>query len=936
MEKSCAYRAWLNGLVERCNRSITNVAKTIMQQCNLPAEFWAHAVCTAAYTINRLSHRRLPGGITPFQAMFGSKPDLKNLRVFGCHAEVLIEKQYRRKDLTSPNSDSAIFIGYCRQSSGYLFYIPHKHSVVSRRDASFNESYFPARVGDTKLIHNTDKITDAKEDNCIGDTDPIFRNSVNKSDSDSEQRVSPRPLLGSDGKPVASAVPMFNELFDSYKNRGYNTKKSDIISDNLKLLLDPDSIIRCNIKIAKAAPHIHERCTKAEGKSITEALKITYTHQSNPDEPSLYKRADIKYDIQKQWICLESPSSGGLVDIEIADRNDVSINAAPEEASPPRTPLSTAATPLRPTDYYLRSSVSRPSPSTSNSDARTHMYNLRGRPVMPAILGDDDDSVSAMLERGTINRDLMLSMQALGFGDEPLSYKESRLRPDSHKWAKAEDIEWQAILSYGTFKWITYEEMYKINPFARVIPTKWCYKQKPDREKARVVAKGFCQSPWDVGETYSSVAKLSTVRALLSKAAVANYSIRQLDIGNAYLCADIASEHVFCSPPEGREREGYVMYLQKALYGLKNSAKAWADTFSTFLVKQGYQRSHYDECLWEYKKGKKRLFIVVFVDDCLVIGDDEFIDDFMSRIKKEYKIRDLGEAENFLGMEITRNRDKRTIKISQNKYITNMAKKFGLDNAKPIYTPMDPRADLSKAKNKSELHDNNELYRSIVGSIMYCVQLCRPDCMYAISKLSRYLNEPTKAHMTQAKRCLVYLYTSREQGIIYGRKVHGIIGHNIIYGYADADFATDVDSRKSTTGWIFMYNGGAISWRSQQQSVTALSTSEAEYMALSDSAKEARSLLKINLSLENENPNNIKIFEDNRGCIKWTSTQAEPNRTKHIDIHYHHIKDWVKLGKISIVPVETDLQLADALTKALNRERHWFLVRKYCGHSTVF
>ena len=555
---------------------------------------------------------------------------------------------------------------------------------------------------------------------------------------------------------------------------------------------------------------------------------------------------------------------------------------------------------------------------------------------MPAILGDDDDSVSAMLERGTINRDFMLSMQALGFGDEPLSYKESRLRPDSHKWAKAEDIEWQAILSYGTFKWITYEEMYKINPFARVIPTKWCYKQKPDREKARVVAKGFCQSPWDVGETYSSVAKLSTVRALLSKAAVANYSIRQLDIGNAYLCADIASEHVFCSPPEGREREGYVMYLQKALYGLKNSAKAWADTFSTFLTKQGYKRSHYDECLWEYKKGKKRLFIVVFVDDCLIIGDDEFIDDFMKNIKKEYKIRDLGEAENFLGMEITRDRAKRTIKISQNKYITNMTKKFGLENAKPIYTPMDPRADLSKAKNKSELHENNELYRSIVGSIMYCVQLCRPDCMYAVSKLSRYLNEPTKAHMTQAKRCLIYLYTSREQGIIYGRKVHGIIGHSIIYGYADADFATDVDSRKSTTGWIFMYNGGAISWRSQQQSVTALSTSEAEYMALSDAAKEARSLLKINLSLENESPNNIKIFEDNRGCIKWTSTQAEPNRTKHIDIHYHHIKDWVKLGKISIVPVETDLQLADALTKALNRERHWFLVRKYCGHSTVF
>ena len=150
-----------------------------------------------------------------------------------------------------------------------------------------------------------------------------------------------------------------------------------------------------------------------------------------------------------------------------------------------------------------------------------------------------------MLERGTLERDFALSMEALGFGDEPMSYRQRLLRPDSHKWAEAEDIEWDAIVSYGTFKWITYAEMYKINPFGRVISTKWCYKRKPDRYKARVVARGFLQSPWDVGETHSNVAKLSSVRALLSKAAVADYDVRQIDIGNAYLCADIASEHVF-------------------------------------------------------------------------------------------------------------------------------------------------------------------------------------------------------------------------------------------------------------------------------------------------------------------------------------------------------------------------------------------------------
>ena len=128
-----------------------------------------------------------------------------------------------------------------------------------------------------------------------------------------------------------------------------------------------------------------------------------------------------------------------------------------------------------------------------------------------------------------------------------------------------------------------------------------------------------------------------------------------------------------------------------------------------------------------------------------------------------------------------------------------------------------------------------------------------------------------------------------------------MIGHNIIYGYADADFAADLDSRKSTTGWVFMFNGGAISWRSHQQSITALSTSEAEYMSLSDAAKEARSLLKLNKSLENESKNTIKLYEDNRGCEKWTRTLSEPNRTKHIDISYHHIRDLVKRGSLEIV-----------------------------------
>ena len=472
-----------------------------------------------------------------------------------------------------------------------------------------------------------------------------------------------------------------------------------------------------------------------------------------------YKKTDIKYDIEKEWIILESPPSGGEVLIDLGSTEsmntpDESINRA-HTPTPPSTPLSAAQTPLRPvTRAHQNASPSGRAQQRAEASARiSQLYSNTGRFRMPPIL-EDNDSISAMLERGTINRDFMLSMQELGFGDEPLSYKERLLWPDSSKWAEAEDQEWDAINSMGTFKWITYEEMYKINPHANVISTKWCYKRKPDRYKARVVARGFLQSPWDVGETHSNVAKLSTVRALLSKAAVNDYNIRQLDIGNAYLCADIVNEHVFCSPPEGRERPGYVMYLQKALYGLKNSAKAWFDTFSEFLTEIGYTRSDFDDCLWEYKNGDKKVYIVVFVDDLLVIGDDSYINDFMTCVNKKFKIRDLGEAKSFLGMEITRNRENRTLKISQTKYIEKMATRFNLNKAKPVYTPLDTRVSLQKSKDKTDLHPDNELYRSIIGSCMYAVILCRPDALYAVCKLSRYLNEPTKTHMTQAKRVL--------------------------------------------------------------------------------------------------------------------------------------------------------------------------------------
>ena len=200
----------------------------------------------------------------------------------------------------------------------------------------------------------------------------------------------------------------------------------------------------------------------------------------------MYKMKDIKYDIQTRWIYLVTPracASGGI-EMELGTSGaDLGSENSPAP-SEPQTPLSVAPTPNRDAQSTSNSAGRAPRPAAIAATSRIRSgFTATGRPVMPPCL-NDDDSISAMLERGTLERDFALSMQALGFGDEPVSYKEARLRPDSHKWAEAEDIEWDAINSYGTYKWITYEEMYKINPFARVISTKWCYKRKPDRYKS--------------------------------------------------------------------------------------------------------------------------------------------------------------------------------------------------------------------------------------------------------------------------------------------------------------------------------------------------------------------------------------------------------------------------------------------------------------------
>lgn len=309
--------------------------------------------------------------------------------------------------------------------------------------------------------------------------------------------------------------------------------------------------------------------------------------------------------------------------------------------------------------------------------------------------------------------------------------------------------------------------------------------------------------------------------------------------------------------------------------------------------------------------------VTLYVDDLMLAASNvDLINEFKAAIKGQYKMKDLGELRWILGMEVRRDRKNRTTEIIQTSYIRQMLDRFGMSDCNPVATPADPNVHLTRldpSKNKPD-----EWYRSLVGALLYAAMVTRPDIAYAVQVLGRHLQASGEEHRTAAKRVLRYLKGTMDQGIIYGRRADGNI---LLLGYSDADWAGDRATRRSTTGYVFVLGGGAICWASKLQPTVALSTAEAEYMAVCSASQEAlfqRQLLS-DLDFPQQGP--TTIYEDNTGAIALAENPVLHQRTKHIDIRYHFVRQHVELGNVALVHVASEDQLADLLTKPLPKPK---------------
>jgi transposase InsO family protein len=516
---------------------------------------------------------------------------------------------------------------------------------------------------------------------------------------------------------------------------------------------------------------------------------------------------------------------------------------------------------------------------------------------------------------------------------EPLTYNEAVMSDVAHLWRPAIDDEYASLMKNET--WV----LTPLPPGRTAIKAKWIFKVKPGhkdvpaRYKARLVAKGYTQSHGlDYQDTYAPVVKHSSLRTILSLVAAMDLEITQLDIKTAFLYGEL-EEELYLEQPEGfitAGREKEVCRLKKSLYGLKQAPRAWNTKFNEFLLKFGLTRCDSDSCVYYRRQEEGEIIIVcIFVDDGLICTNTKTVSTaILCHLNTHFDIRSLP-ADRFVGLDILRDRPNRKLYVSQLDFVNKILKKFNLDLCQPKSIPADPNARLTASMSPNTSPDStNPLstrYREAIGCLMYVMTMTRPDIAFAVGQESQFCQNPGDGHWNGVKRIFAYLAGSAHLGLCFdGQQKNNLIG------FSDSDFAGNMDNRRSTSGFVFLYNGAPVSWSSKLQQCVSLSTTEAEFVAASETSKEAIWLQQLLKEVKGDDIGSVPLLCDNQGAIRLIKNPEFHQRTKHIAVKYHFVRHQQLNGNIEVSYVSTENQLADILTKPLPGPR-FILLRNQIG-----
>ena len=958
---SPAHRQHLNGKAEATNKSVVNTARCYLIESGAPVQLWGDALLAVGYVRNRTSLAALNGGVSPYELIYKTKPDLSRLRVWGANAFVYVEKAQRGK--FDPIRKSGMFIGYDEQQYAYRILLLQENIIIISKDMTILEESFtnmneyanmyPISDSNDTVFHHVPTTTS---------TVNFHTYTINGKDIDDINYPSNYDVSINNQNQLSSHLS--KQINQSQHNQKQLSRlQSSTMSNGVSIIKTPETII------------IDDNQTDIIGDPVH---STTVPFDSNVSEIDINNSNTISYDDQdlaEEHSPVSSPFSNHSIstinnnnNMKYDYENDESIdytnepngNLTGDEYYEIKTSQQLFAEDLNSTD----SSILDDSQSNSNSNFIT---SEQLQPVITApttttttttrtlraprhATGFYNQNQSTYGNYAPMDRKHLETMFSITTEEEVIpetinqfedlsmkSYKQMISRTDGPLWESATDNEFTSLIEQSVGTEIDPSTLSK---GVSILPCRYVYAEKYNdlneivSRKARLVVRGDLQKDDSYNELFAPTGKSTSIKLIIAHAVQNDNELDQFDVSTAFLHAKV-EEDVYIKLPDGCGiHTGKIWKLNKALYGLKQAPHAWNKEINQTLISLGYKPTYSDPCVYCKYVIKERIILYLYVDDSIIdyhISIKKiWLDDF-NILKSKYKIKDLGPCNWILNMKLVRDRKAGTVTLSQEAYIKQILINSHMDisTTKSVDNPGDPSLYVELKDGDTPFPaltvTQHAYYRKVLGELLYAAIMTRMDIAHSVAYLSRFLSKPTMQHLNAVKRILRYLVGTAHYAMIFNAKFMplDLPDRSInttdfpILAYTDASWGNDLEDSKSTSATMIKFLGQLIAWLSKKQDCVANSSTESEYYALSLTISE---VLWVQHWVEEvfNTLYTVLVLCDNQSAIYLSNTDSVHKKSKHIRIKYHFIRDYIRKGDIKVTWVQTLNQQADILTKCLS------------------
>jgi hypothetical protein len=871
-----------NSHAERSGGVILDRARALLIDANLPHDLWPEAIQSAVWIINRSPTRINNKWIIPWQEVMrhtatdGLLPDvdLSNLRVYGSLAYTRIQDVPRGQKL-APRAKIGYLVGY-KASNIWRIWFPQENKVEIVRDAVFDESrqYNPRRTHEEEIseIPQPEPIILIEEDHTPANLNQSIRgleNTTAETRDVAEERAISRG--GGDETPTDITMPQAPTIQKTSSHRHPTNQDSAVTPDPQQERVHP-ALGNSSDTLPGSSPREEALISPSLTPSTAaEPLQTIVPLEPNEDEP------DPSTDDAQQ------------LQAELQDQApyDINLNVSTENILTGRR----GRRPKQDPDYVAYFTMA------------------------PEL--EDQREVLAAFSSAIANARPAKRYHRSELPPPPATWREMQRHSHQPGFLAAASKEVNSLREMGTF-----EETNVPDPKRRhqVLPLKWVFDYKYDSDgyllkyKARICVRGDLQR-MTTDEKRAATLAARLARAVFGFVAAFGWNMRHVDAMNAFLNS-LMDEEVYTQMPEGFRKTGRCWRLLRALYGLRRSPRLWHIEETRVLTKIGLKQVPDEPCLFI----GEGIIVFFYVDDIIIASapnKQKEADDLFRALEKEWPLRDLGDAQWFLGIRILRDRQQGKLWLCQDSYINSMAHRYHLDDSRRFETPMSVD-DLHPYDGQASLSQIHE-YQQKVGSALYATVISRPDAARATAKLAEFLTNPGPRHLDAIDRVIGYLYRTRYYALTYQARDH----QQAFSIASDASFGDNSD-RKSTEGFLAQLFGGPIDWKASKQRTVTTSTTEAELLALSEAGKSVFWWKRLFESVGFDPEHNVSIACDNKQTIDLLIKPEPQLRTKlrHVDIHHHWLRQEVQNEKLIVEWVPTAQMAADGLTKPLPRQQH--------------